>query len=326
MTKFMNFLAATGTIVLAALILAPNAVAQGQYPNKPIRMVLQFPPGGLVDVIARLLSQPLTQNLGQPIIVDNRPGADGAIAGENVVKSAPDGYTIFFATTGAIASIQSLRKNPPYDSLVDFTPISMIGRFPFFVYAHPSLPSKNLAELIEYARVNPGKLNYGSGSVPSIIATSQIAQLAKVQMQHVPYKGDPPLMLDLVAGRVHFAFASTSPGGPLAREGKLRVLGTLGSRRSALFPDAPTTAESGFPQLKLVSWCAMFGPAKLPTDIAERLSREFNAAIKRPEVNDALDKYGFELEGSTPQELTAYVREQVAYWKQSVQEAGITPD
>lgn len=322
----MNFLASVGTMALATLILAPNAVAQTQYPSKPIRMILQFPPGGLADAISRLLAPPLAQQLGQPIIVDYRPGADGTIAGQSVVKSAPDGYTIFLATATAIAAIQGLRKNPPYDSLVDFTPISLIGRFPFFVFAHPSLPSKSLAELIDYAKANPGKLNYGTSNAPSIVATAQLAQLAKVQVQHIPYKGDPPLMLDLVSGRLHFAIASTSPGGPLAKEGKLRVLATLGSRRNPLFPEAPTMAESGFPQHKLVSWAAMFGPAKMPVDLVERLSREINTAIKLPEVKDALDKYGFELEGSTPQELAAYVRDQVAYWKRSMQEAGITPD
>jgi len=321
-TKSIKLLAAS--LILVAL--APCALAQAPYPTKPIRMVLQFPAGGLADAVCRVLAPPLGQQLGQPIIVDNRPGADGAIAGEIVVKSPPDGYTIFFGTNSAIASIQGLRKNPPYDSLTDFTPISLIGRFPFFVFAHPSLPPKSLAELIEYARANPGKLNYGSGNTTSIIATAQIAMLGKVQMQHIPYKGDAPLMLDLVSGRLHFAIASTSPAAPLAKEGKLRVLGTLGSKRNSLFPDAPTMAESGFPQYTLVSWGAMFGPAKLPGDIVERLGREFNVAIRRPEVKDALDKYGYELEGSTPQELAAYVREQVASWKRGVQEAGITPD
>ena len=322
MTKPMNLLAAA----LAGLALAMNGSAQAQYPNKPIRMVLQFPAGGLADAVCRVLAPPMSQQLGQPVIIDNRPGADGAIAGEIVAKSAPDGYTIFFGTNSAIASVPALRKNPPYDPLTDFTPISLIGRFPFFVFVHPSLPAKNLAEFIEYARANPGKLNYGTGNTTSIIATAQIALLGKVQMQHIPYKGDAPLMLDLVSGRLHVAIASTSPGAPLAKEGKLRVLGTLGSRRSVLFPDAPTMAESGFPQYSLVSWGAMFGPAKLPSDIVERLAREFNAAIKRPEVKDALDKYGYELQGSTSQELTAYVREQVDSWKRGVQDAGIVPD
>ncbi len=326
MTKSIKYLAATVALALAALGILPGASAQGQYPNKPIRMVLQFPAGGLADAVCRVLAPPLSQQLGQPVLVDNRPGADGAIAGELVVKSPPDGYTVFFGTNSAIASIMGLRKNPPYDSLTDFTPISLIGRFPFFVFAHPSVPAKNLAELIEHAKVNPGKLNYGTGNMTSIIATATIAQLGKASMQHIPYKGDAPLMLDLVSGRLHFAIASTSPGGPLAKEGKLRVLGTLGSRRNPLFPDAPTMAESGFPQYTLVSWGAMFGPAKMPGEIVERLAREFNTAIRRPEVKDALDKYGYELEGSTPQELTAYVREQVASWKKGVQDAGITPD
>ena len=311
---------------LTVSVLGPCAMAQTPYPNKPIRLVLQFPAGGLADAVCRVLAPPLSQQLGQPVIVDNRPGADGAIAGETVVKSAPDGYTLFFGTNSALASVPALRKIPPYDPINDFTPISLIGRFPFFVFVHPSLPAKNLAELIEYARANPGKLNYGTGNTTSIIATAQIALLGNVRMQHIPYKGDAPLMLDLVSGRLHLSIASTSPGAPLAKEGKLRVLGTLGSRRSVLFPEAPTMAESGFPQYSLVSWGAMFGPAKLPSEIVERLAREFNAAIKRPEVKEALDKYGYELQGSTSQELTAYVREQVDSWKRGVQDAGIIPD
>ena len=326
MTKSMKYLTATGAVAFAAFVMASGASAQGQFPNKPVRIVLQFPAGGLADAVCRIIAPPLSQQLGQPVLVDNRPGADGAIAGEHVVKSAPDGYTVFFGTNSAIASIQGLRKNPPYNSLTDFTPISLIGRFPFFVFAHPSVPAKNLAELIEHARANPGKLNYGSGNTTSIIATATVAQLGKVNMQHIPYKGDAPLMVDLVSGRLHLAIASTSPGAPLAKEGKLRVLGTLGSRRSTLFPDAPTMAESGFPQYALISWGAMFGPANMPRDIVERLAREFNLAITRAEVKDALDKYGYELQGSTPQELTAFVREQVDSWKRGVQNAGITPD
>jgi len=241
-TKSMQFLTATGAVAFAAFVMASGASAQGQFPNKPVRIVLQFPAGGLADAVCRIIALPLSQQLGQPVLVDNRPGADGAIAGEHVVKSAT------------------------------------------------------------------------------------VAQLGKVNMQHIPYKGDAPLMVDLVSGRLHLAIASTSPGAPLAKEGKLRVLGTLGTRRSTLFPDAPTMAESGFPQYALISWGAMFGPANMPRDIVERLAREFNLAISRAEVRDALDKYGYELQGSTPQELTAFVREQVDSWKRGVQNAGITPD
>ena len=311
----------------ALLVLAAGAPAQAQqYPNKPIRLILQFPAGGLADTVCRVLVNPLTQQLGQPILVENRPGADGAIAGDLVAKSAPDGYTLFFATNSALSAVPTLRKVPPYDPVADFTPISFIGRFPFFVYSHPSVPAKTLAELIAHVRANPGKLNYGSGNTTSILATAQLSKLAGLQMIHVPYKGDAPLMIDLVAGRVHMSIASTSPGAPLAKEGKLRVLATLNARRSALFPDAPTMAESGFPQYSLAAWGGMFGPARLPRDVVDRLAREFNTAVLRPEVKDALDKFGFELQGSTPQELGKFVKDQYESWKIAVREAGIQPE
>ena len=310
-------------VVFAALALAMSLPAAAQYPNKPVRLILQFPAGGLADAVCRVLANPLSQQLGQPILVENRPGADGAIAGETVARAAPDGYTLFFATNSALSAVPALRKTPPYDPIADFTPISFIGRFPFFVFVHPGVPAKNLAELIEYARANPGKLNYGTGNTTSILATAQLSMMGKIQMVHVPYKGDAPLMNDLISGRLHLAIASTSPGAPLAKEGKLRVIGTLLSRRSLLFPDAPTMAESGFPQYSLQAWGGMFGPANLPRDIVDRLAREFNAAILKPEVKEPLDRYGFELQGSNSQELATLVKEQLEAWKRGVREAGL---
>ena len=322
MTKTLKLLAAW--LILSAL--APCALAQAPYPNKPIRLILQFPAGGLADAVCRVLAPPMSQQLSQPVLVENRPGADGAIAGELVMRAPPDGYTIFFATNSALSAVPALRKNPPYDPVADFTPITFIGRFPFFVFAHPALPVKNLAELIEYARANPGKLNYGTGNTTSILSTAQVSMLAGIRMTHVPYKGDAPLVNDLISGRLHLAIASTSPAGPLAKDGKLRVLATLLARRSTMFPDAPTMAESGFPQYSLVAWGAMLGPANLPRDIVDRLAREFNVAIQKAEVRDPLDKYGFELQGSTPQELGVFVKDQADAWKRAVREAGIQPD
>jgi len=314
------------TAALAAVALLFGASAEAQYPNKPIRLVLHFPAGGLADAVCRVLAGPLGQQLGQPVLVENRPGADGAIAGELVARAAPDGYTLFFATNSAMSAVPALRKTPPYDPAADFTPIAMIGRFPFFVFAYPGLPVKNLADLVEYARANPGKLNYGTGNTTSIVATAQLATLGNLQMVHVPYKGDAPTMNDLITGRLHFSIASTSPAAPLAKEGKLRVLATLLSRRSPLFPEAPTMAESGFPQFSMASWGGMFGPANMPRDIVDRLAREFNAAIQKTEVKEPLDRYGYELQGSTPQELGAFVKEQLEAWKKGVREAGIQPE
>jgi len=310
-------------VLLAAC--APLA-AQAQYPSKPVRIVLQFPAGGLADTVIRVLANPLSQSLGQPVVVDNKPGADGGIAGETVKNAAPDGYTLFFATNSALSATPVLRKKPPYDPVADFTPIAFVGRFPFFVFAHPSVPATSLQELIAYIRANPGKLNYGSGNTTSILATAQLASLAKLEMVHVPYKGDAPLMVDLVAGRLHFSIASTAPGANLAKDGKLKVLATLLARRSHLFPDAPTMAESGFPQYSVVPWGAMVGPAGMPREIVDRVARETNAAVNNPQVKDALDKFGFELQGSSSDELGKFIREQLAAWRQAVKEAGIEPD
>jgi tripartite-type tricarboxylate transporter receptor subunit TctC len=313
------------TLLVLVVACAPLAT-QAQYPNKPVRIVLQFPAGGLADTVIRAMANPMSQSLGQPIVIDNRPGADGAIAGEFVKNSAPDGYTLFFATNSALSAVPVLRKNPPYDPSADFTPISFVGRFPFFVFAHPSLPVKSLEELIAHVRANPGKVNYGSGNTTSIVATAQLASLAKLDMLHVPYKGDAPLMTDLVAGRLHFSIASTAPGAGLAKDGKLKVLATLLARRSHLFPDAPTMAESGLPQYSLVPWGAMVGPAKLPRDIVERIARETNAAVANAQVKEALDKFGFELQGSSPDELGKFIRDQLVAWRTAVKEAGIQPD
>jgi tripartite-type tricarboxylate transporter receptor subunit TctC len=304
---------------------APLAV-QAQYPSKPVRIVLQFPAGGLADTVIRVLANPLSQSLGQPVVVDNKPGADGAIAGETVKNAAPDGYTLFFATNSALSATPVLRKNPPYDPVADFTPIAFTGRFPFFVFAHPSLQAKSLQELFAQAKAHPGKLNYGSGNTTSILATAQLASITKTEMVHVPYKGDAPLMQDLVAGRLHFSIASTAPGASLAKDGKLKVLATLGARRSNLFPDVPTIAEAGFPQYSVVPWGAMVGPAKMPRDIVERLARDVNAAVNNAQVKEQLDKFGYELQGSSPEELGKFIREQLAAWRQAVKEAGIEPN
>ena len=312
--------------LLVLLVACAPLAAQAQYPNKPVRIVLQFPAGGLADTVIRVLANPLSQSLGQPVVVDNKPGADGGIAGETVKNAAPDGYTLFFATNSALSATPVLRKKPPYDPVADFTPIAFVGRFPFFVFAHPSVPAKSLQELIAHVRANPGKLNYGSGNTTSILATAQLASLAKLEMVHVPYKGDAPLMVDLVAGRLHFSIASTAPGANLAKDGKLKVLATLLARRSHLFPDAPTMAESGFPQYSVVPWGAMVGPAGMPRDIVERVARDTNAAVNHPQAKEALDKFGFELQGSSSDELGKFIRDQLAAWRQAVKEAGIEPD
>jgi tripartite-type tricarboxylate transporter receptor subunit TctC len=300
--------------------------AHAQYPNKPIRLIVPFPPGGAAEVGARIFSQPLGQALGQAVVIETKPGADGAIAADATMKAAPDGYTLFYATNTAFSWVPAVRKDPPYDPVNDFTPVSLVGQFGFFLFSHPSVPATSMKELLAHIRANPGKLNYGSGNSTSIVSTAQLLQREKLDVVHVPYKGDGPLMVDLLGGRVHFAIATPGSAAPQVREGKLRALATLLPSRSPLLPDAPTMAEAGLKELSVTPWGGIFGPKGLPRDVTDRVSRELQAVLKRPEVREAFGKLAFEPRGSTPEELAAFTREQLAVWRRAIADAGIKPE
>jgi len=309
---------------LAAVLLA--GAASAQYPNKPIRLIVPFPPGGAAELGARIYAQPLGLALGQPVVIETKPGADGAIAAEAAMKAAPDGYTLFYATNTAFSWLPAVRKNPPYDPLADFTPVSLVGQFGFFIFSHPSVPATNIAELLAYIRANPGKLNYGSGNSTSMLATAQLVQQEKLDVVHIPYKGDGPLSVDLLGGRVQFAIATPGTAAPQVREGKLRALATLLPTRNPLLPEAPTFAEAGLHPLSITPWGGVFGPANMPKEIVARLSRELGVVLKRPEVREAFQKLAFEPRSSTPEELTALVKEQGEVWRRVVNEVGIKPE
>jgi len=309
---------------LAALLLAGSAAAQ--YPNKPIRLIVPFPPGGAAELGARIYAQPLGLALGQPVVIETKPGADGAIAAEAAMKAAPDGYTLFYATNTAFSWLPAVRKNPPYDPLTDFTPVSLVGQFGFFIFSHPSVPANNIAELLAYIRANPGKLNYGSGNSTSIVATAQLAQQEKLDVVHIPYKGDGPLSVDLLGGRVQFAIATPGTAAPQVKEGKLKVLATLLPSRSPLLPEAPTFAEAGLRPLSITPWGAVYGPAHMPKEIVSRVGHELGVVLKRPDVREAFQKLAFEPRGSTPEELAAFVKEQGEVWRRVVNEVGIKPE
>ena len=309
---------------LAAALLAGSAAAQ--YPNKPIRLIVPFPPGGAAELGARIYAQPLGQVLGQPVVIETKPGADGAIAAEAAMKAAPDGYTLFYATNTAFSWLPAVRKNPPYDPLADFTPVSLVGQFGFFIFSHPSVPATNIAELLAYIRANPGKLNYGSGNSTSMLATAQLVQQEKLDVVHIPYKGDGPLSVDLLGGRVQFAIATPGTAAPQVREGKLRVLATLLPSRNPLLPEAPTFAEAGLRPLSITPWGGVFGPANMPKEIVARLSHELGVVLKRPEVREAFQKLAFEPRSSTPEELATLVKEQGEVWRRVVAEVGIKPE
>lgn len=315
-------------VALAFLLMAGSSfgtgltIAQG-YPVRPIRLIVPFPAGGVTDIVARIIAQPVAQQLGQSIIIDNRPGADGMIGADIVMKAAPDGYTLFFATTTSMSSVPTTRKNPPYHPVRDFTAISDIGRNTFFMYVHPSLPVRTVPELISHLRANPGKLNYATVSGAPMLATAQLLSLYKLDAARIPYKGEAPAIPDLVAGRVQFGLMTAGPAYAQAREGKLRVLATLTPKRSVIAPDVPTMDEAGVKGVSITSWQGLFGPARMPAPVIDRISREFRAVLSRPDIVDTLGRQGVIARGSTPAELEAFVREQLEAWSRALREAGI---
>jgi tripartite-type tricarboxylate transporter receptor subunit TctC len=297
-----------------------------QYPTRPVRIVLHFPAGGSTDVVTRILAQALTESMGQPFVVENRPGGDGAIAAAQVMQSPPDGYTLFSATNTPMMQVPLLKKEPPYDPVAAFTPISLIGRYTFVLVTTPNLPAKTMSELIAYARANPGKVNFASYSGASQLAYAQIVKTGNVDMVRIPYKGEAPAVTDILGGTIHAVFATPTVTLSHIREGKLRALAVTTPTRSPLLPEVPTTVEAGMPPISVEFFAALFGPAKLPAEIATRLSKELNTLIARPQIREQVDRQGFALAGSTPEELAAFVKQQLGAWARGFRDAGINPE
>ena len=311
---------------MVVAVAAFSAAASAEYPERPIRLVVPFPPGGAAELGARIFTQPLSQALGQTVVVETKPGGDGVIAGDAVKKAAPDGYTLLYATNTAFNWVLATRKDPPYDPVADFTPVSMVGYFGFFLFTHPSVPAKSVAELIAYARANPGKLNYGTGNSTSQLFGAQLKQLENIDIVHVPYKGDGPLSIDLLAGRVHMAFATPGTAAPQVKEGKLRALAAMFPSRSPLLPEVPSAQEAGLGKMTLTPWGGVFGPKGMPRNAVDRVNRELAVILKRPEVREALGKLAFEPRSSTPEELTAFLKQQIEVWTSTARQVGIKPE
>ena len=312
-------------LVISLSLASLTANAQ-PYPSKPIRVIVPFPAGSATDSIARVFGAAVSTSLGQTVVVDNKAGADGAIAGAEVARAAPDGYTLLMATNSPMAAAPAMKKLPPYNPVNDFSPITDIGRYTFFVVVHPSVPANSFAELVQHAKANPGKLTYATGNTTGIVSMAQVSALAGVQMVHVPYKGEPQALTDLIAGRVQLMIVSAGTSVPHIREGRLRALCVTLPKRSAILPAVPTIAEAGLPKFSLTSWAALFGPAKMPAEIVDRLNKAFVAAMSRPEVRAAMEKQAFELTGSTPAKLGDLVKEQYEVHKSVLKAAGIEPE
>lgn len=318
--KFLTPLIAGAAIAFTAMTAGAQA-----WPTRPVKIIVPFPPGTVTDTTTRIIAPALSAALGQPVLVDNRPGADGAIGAQEVARAAPDGYTMLMSTNG-FSAIPALRKVSPYDPLKDFTPVSMVSRFSFFLFVNNEVPVKTVSELMDYARANPDKLNYATGNPTGIVASSQMLSLAKAKMVHVPYKGEPAAMTDLVSNRVQVMFATLTTAGPHVQSGKLRMLATTLPQRSPSYPSVPTMQEAGVTNFAVASWAALQGPAGMPRDVAQRVSREVAAAISKPEVREALLKQNVIPASSTPDELAAYVRSQVELYAHTLREAGVQPE
>ena len=315
------------TLLLGAfglIVLAASSTSTAQYPARPIRLVIPFPGGGGPVGASVRVVQTIHGAIGQQIVADNRPGADGVIAADIVLKSSPDGYTLFFGTNTAMSALPHMRKVAPFDPTSAFAPVAMIGRYTFFLYVHPTLPAKSVAELVAHARANPGKLTYASGNSTALTMMSQFLLVNRLEMVNVNYKGDMAAISDMASGRVQLMFGSSAIA-PLAKEGRVRALAVMQPARSPLLPDAVPAHEAGLGQVTIRAWGGVFAPAKTPRAIIERLNREINAVLPRKESRDLFDVAGIDPEAMSPEQLGAHVKEQLEVWGRVMRAAGIEP-
>jgi tripartite-type tricarboxylate transporter receptor subunit TctC len=315
-------------LLLALCGYASAAQAQDAYPNRPIRLVVPYPAGGTADAMARALGQELTAAWGQPIVVDNRPGASTIIGADVAARSPPDGYTLLFTTDSTLTINPMLHKRLPYDPQKDFAPITVIGYQDLVLVVHPSVPATTLEELAAVAKAKPGMLNYGSfgrGSQPHL-AMEMFTQLAGISLVHVPAKGIAEVLSDLLSGTVQTAFVGVSAAG-LIRDGKVRGLATGGAHRSPLFGDVPTFAEKGYPQMYARAWWGIVAPAGTPRDIIDKLNGGLNRVIRDPQFQDRrMIPQGLEPAGNSPDAFAALIREDATRWAKVIELAGIKPE
>jgi len=307
--------------VIALCAAAGGAWAQA-YPSKPIRIVVGFPPGGGNDIIARLLGAKMQETWGQSVVIDNRPGAASIIAAEHVAKSAPDGYTLLVNATGGMSVNPVLYAKLPYDSLKDFVPISMVGSFPLVLIVNPSVPANSVPELVAYAKANPGKLNYSSGSTAFQVATEMFKQMTGTDVRHIPYKGSAASITAVIAGDVHMTIVDTPPLVPQIKAGKVRALGVTSAKRSGAMPEVPTVAES-VPGYEMVLWIGMFAPAGTPREIAARLNAEVVRIVKLPDIREKLHAMDVDPLGNTPEQVSEWIRREIAKYGPVVKAANI---
>ncbi len=315
------------TLMAMYALVAGSAFAQ-TWPSKPIKYVVPFAPGGSTDILGRTISEKLSVALGQPVVVDNKPGAGGGLGADFVAKAAPDGYTIMGGTISTHAINASLYSNLPYDPVKDFVAVTLLARVPNMLVVNPDVPAKTVAELIALMKANPGKYTFASAGngTSQHLSGELFKSMAGVEMQHIPYKGSPPALQDVVGGQVTMTFDNITTAWPLAKAGKLRALAVTTAKRSPVAPDVPTLAESGLAGFEVGSWQGVFAPAGTPPAIVKRLNAEIVKILNMPDVKEKILALGAEPVGDTSEQFTAYVKTEVVKWSDVVKKSGAKVD
>ena len=300
------------------------AAAQADYPNKPVRMLIGFPPGQATDTLGRAIAQKLSQQLGQQFVVENKPGAAGIIATQAAMSSPPDGYTLLVSSSGPLAVNPGLYSKLPYDPIKDFTPVAGIAIVPLVLVTNPSFPATNLKELVAAAKAKPKSVNYASGGsgVTNHLVMEMFRGAAGVDMTHIPYKGGPPAVTDLIGGQVNVMFETSVAVLPFVKQGKLRALAVSSSKRLTTAPDIPTVAELGYPGFSGVPWVAIMAPANTPAPIVAKLNAEVNKALASKDIRDQFSGQGVEPMQMSPEELGTFVKSELAKWTKVVKDSG----
>ena len=323
--KFMRRFA--NLVFLAVLFAAGGALAQN-YPTKPIRIVVPFPPGGPADILARTIGQNITESWGQQVVIDNRSGAGGNVGSDIVAKAAPDGYTLLMGFVGTHAINSSLYRDMPFDPVTDFEPVGLVAMVTIILVVHPSVPANSVKELITLAKSRAGELTFGSpgNGTPQHLAGELFNTMAGVKMVHVPYKGAVLALNDLLGGRLSLIFSSMPPALPHVKTGKLRALGVTSATRSPAVPDVPTIAQSGLPGYEVINWYGVLAPAGTPKEVVAKLNAEIIKILKMSEVKERLAAQGAETFSSTPEQFAAYIKKETEKWATVVKYSGAQID
>ena len=312
---------------LVLMALASTADAQS-WPAKPIRIISPYPPAGANDLLARIIAPKLSEQLGQPVVVENRAGATGNIGAELVAKAPADGYTLLMGQAGNLTINISLMAKIPFDPVRDFSPVTMVASTPTVLVVHPSLPVRTVKDLIALAKAKPGQINYATSGIgsPGHLAAELLNKSAGIRLVHIPYKGAAPALLDVVAGNAHLYFTSAVSAQPFIPSGRLRMVAVASAKRSPSLPEVPTVAEAGFPEFDVSSWWGVVAPASTPREVVMRLQTEIHRVIALPEIRAKLAEQGLDIATNTPEQFAAYIKSETAKWAKLIREVGVKPE